>query len=315
MPAFAPTPGGFRPINPSRERQALAKVLGWTSLAIGAAELLAPRRVSRAIGARGRPGILRALGAREIITGIGILAHRRQRRSWVRSRVAGDAMDLALLGTVFFLQNRRHPNRLLAATGAVAGIALVDWLGGEWTSRSSPAARAAEEPLTVESSIIINKAPEVVYEFWRKLENLPCFMKHLRDVQVEESGRSHWIVEAPGGVSMEWDAEITEDVPNQRIAWRTLPGADLENSGDVRFEPAPGNRGTLVRVEMNYPAPPGRPGGFFGRMLGKVPERHLHNDLLRLRQWLETGELARTEGQPAARRRSTSMRYDKLARI
>jgi uncharacterized membrane protein len=252
---------------------------------------------------------------REIITGIGILAHRRQRHSWVRSRVGGDAMDLALLGTVFFLQNRRNPNRLFATSGAVAGIALLDWLCAEWVSRSAPAVREAEEPLTVEGSIIINKAPHEVYGFWRNLENLPHFMKHVREVRVEQNNRSHWTVELPGGTFLEWDAKITEDVPNERIAWRSLPGSELENSGVVLFEPAPGKRGTLVRVEMNYPAPLGKPRGFLRRVIGKGPEQHLHNDLLRLRQWLETGELARTEGQPAGRRRSTSRRYDDLVRI
>jgi uncharacterized membrane protein len=317
MPTFSPSLSASRRTGRSSGAQSLALTLGWTSLVIGAAELLAPRGVSRAIGARGRPSVLRALGLREIITGLGILAHRRQRTSWVRSRVAGDALDLALLGSVFFLQGRRNPNRLLATTGAVAGIALVDWVASEWMSHAEPGVAEEEKLVHLSGSIVINKPPEVVYEFWHNLENLPRFMKYLKEVRMEGERRSHWTAEAPGGVVLEWDAETTEDVPNQRIAWRSLPGGDLETSGSVTFKPAPANRGTVVRVEMEMSchAPIARSNGFFARLMGKVPEQHLQNDLRRLRQWLETGEIARTEGQPAGRRRSISWRYDQLARL
>ncbi|WP_406696340.1 SRPBCC family protein [Singulisphaera sp. Ch08] len=104
--------------------------------------------------------------------------------------------------------------------------------------------------IDVTGSITINRPAEELYRFWRNFENLPRIMTHLESVQVTGDRRSHWKAKAPVGSTVEWDAEITEDRPNELIAWRSLEGADVENSGAVRFVPAPGGRGTEVHVEM-----------------------------------------------------------------
>ena len=115
-------------------------------------------------------------------------------------------------------------------------------------------------------------------------------------------------------MDVEWDAQIVEDRPNELIAWRSLDGADVDNAGEVRFQAAPQGRGTVLRVRMQYNPPAGKMGAVVAKLLGEAPEKQIAVDLLRLKQMIETGEIARTEGQPAGRTRSTSRRYDDLVR-
>jgi uncharacterized membrane protein len=122
------------------------------------------------------------------------------------------------------------------------------------------------------------------------------------------------VAKGPAGSRVEWDAEMSEDIPNQLIAWRSLAGADVDSAGSVRFEPATGGRGTIVRVDMHYRPPAGKAGAWIAKMLGQSPEKQLAVDLRRFKQMVETGEIARTEGQPAGRMRSTSRKYDDLIR-
>jgi uncharacterized membrane protein len=109
-------------------------------------------------------------------------------------------------------------------------------------------------------------------------------MKHLESVQTTSDNRSRWTARGPAGTSVEWDAEVTADQPGEFIAWHSLQGADVENAGTVRFERAPGGRGTIVR------------------MLGELPEQRLAQDLREFKQLMETGEIATTVGQPAGHR-------------
>jgi uncharacterized membrane protein len=139
---------------------------------------------------------------------------------------------------------------------------------------------------------------EQVFQFWRKLENLPRFMRHLISVQPSGDRRSHWVAEGPAGRRVEWDAEILNEVPNELIAWRSLERSDVDSAGSVRFSDAPGNRGTEVRVELQYNPPAGIVGAYVARVFGREPEQEIQADLLRLKQVLEAGEMAVTEGQP-----------------
>jgi uncharacterized membrane protein len=113
---------------------------------------------------------------------------------------------------------------------------------------------------------------------------------------------SHWIAKAPAGVSVEWDAEIVDDQPERSIGWRTLPGSQVKHEGMVSFEPAAGGRGTIVRVDMLYVPPAGKVGVWIARMFGEEPALQVADDLRRLKQLLETGEVATTLGQPAGKR-------------
>ncbi len=124
--------------------------------------------------------------------------------------------------------------------------------------------------------------------------NLPAFMSHLEAVAVLDDRHSHWTVRGPAGRLVEWDTEITDDRPNAQIAWRSLPGANVPNSGQVRFLPAPGGRGTEVRVEMQYAPPGGELGATIARLFGQEPRQQVRADLRKLNQVLEAGEVIRS---------------------
>ena len=284
----------------------IARGLGWFSIGLGLAEIAAPRSLAKLIGVRGdHSGLFRMLGAREVTSGVGILAGRRPNANWLWSRVGGDAIDLALLGAAFKLK-RSNRNKLALATAAVAGVAALDAIFSRRLSRSNGA--RGDGAIRVAPSVTINRSPEELYRFWRDLQNLPRFMKHLESVRWIDGGRSRWAAKAPAGMTVEWDAEITEDRPNELIAWRSLEGSDVDNVGSVRFERAPGGRGSIVKVEMRYRQPAGVFGVTAAKLLGKNPVRQIKDDLRRFKQIMEAGEIITTEGQPAGRSSGMSWR-------
>jgi uncharacterized membrane protein len=144
----------------------------------------------------------------------------------------------------------------------------------------------------------INAPPETVYEAWRDVTRLPQFMYHLEAVTSTDDRRSHWVANAPAGTTVEWDAEITEDVPGERIAWRSVDGASVENSGVVELVPAPGGRGTELRVTIQYTPPGGALGSALAKLLGEEPTQQVSDDVRRFKQLTETGEIARSDGAP-----------------
>jgi uncharacterized membrane protein len=158
------------------------------------------------------------------------------------------------------------------------------------------------QSIKVEKTVTINKSPEELYRLWHNFENLPTFMKHLKHVKVYDEKRSHWIANAPLGNSVEWDAEIINDQENRLIAWASVEGADIDNSGFVRFQPAPAGRGTEVKVVMEYNPPGGVIGATVAKLFGEEPEQQIGDDLRRFKQLMETGEIATTEGQPVGSR-------------
>jgi uncharacterized membrane protein len=153
-------------------------------------------------------------------------------------------------------------------------------------------------PLELHASATVNKSPEEVYAFWRDLANLPTFMLHLRAVSEDADGRTHWVAEAPVRRKVQWDAEITGDEPGRRISWKSLPDADVDTSGTVHFAPAPGDRGTEVRVVMHYDIPGGRVGRVLAKVFGEEPEQQVRDDLRRFKQVMETGDVVRSDGLP-----------------
>lgn len=314
----------------------IAAGVGWFGIGLGLFELAAPRTLARLIGleapstrwrgarrlsterlsqmlphnVRGDPVhslIIRGLGLREILSGIGILARPRP-APWLWSRVVGDMMDLSLLGLALN-SSRTDRTRLAAATAAVAGVTALDVYASIEFTR---ARRSGRLPLTVtralplEASIVINRPPEECYRFWHDFENLPRFLRSIESVRVESDRRSHWVARAPGGIRVEWDAEIIDDTPDRLISWRSL-NADVPNAGSVHFDPAPGGRGTLVRVRMSHDMP--TLSGFAARVIGKVPKRQVREDLRRFKQIVETGEIPTTRGQPSGRRSFFARRF------
>lgn len=144
--------------------------------------------------------------------------------------------------------------------------------------------------LRVEKAVTIGLPPQQVYEFWRNLEHLPQFMKHLDSVQITGERTSHWKATGPGGIKAEWDAEMMEDMPGQQISWHSVGSADVPNKGTVEFKQAPGNRGTEVKVTIDYYPPGGAAGRTAARVAHGLNAQQLEEDLKRLKQILEVGE-------------------------
>ncbi|WP_224248536.1 SRPBCC family protein [Hyalangium gracile] len=177
-------------------------------------------------------------------------------------------------------------------TGKCRGYAL---LGISTAVKGEPGA-------VVHQRITILAEPDAVYRTWRNLENLPRFMTHVKEVRLLGGDRTHWRVKAPAGGFVEWEARITEDRPGELLSWATLPGSSLHHTGTVRFTRAPGDRGTEVEVLLRYDAPGGRLGVVLARLLGEEPKRQLSEDLRRLKQILEAGEIATITPQPSGHR-------------
>lgn len=154
----------------------------------------------------------------------------------------------------------------------------------------------------VQKTLTIRRPPGELYDFWHHFDRLPRFMEHVKDVEVVDERRSHWVVQAPAGRTVEWDAEVVEDVPNERIAWRSVGNADVANEGEVRFRPAPADRGTEVSVTLVYDPPGGAAGAAMAKLLGEEPTTQLDEDLYRFKQLMETGRIPHVEGQPTGDR-------------
>jgi uncharacterized membrane protein len=269
----------------------LARGLGLFSIGLGLAELGAPGTISRLIGVNNNnQTLIRALGLREIAHGIGILSQKRPVEG-VWSRVGGDVIDLACLGAAFMAPDTKK-GRLAFATVSVLGVAVLDTLCAQQLSRMD----GTETGIKVRKSISINRTPEHLYSFWRDFQNLPGFMKHLEQVTITGEGRSRWIAKAPAGMTVEWEAEITDDQPNRLIAWRSLEGSTVDNSGIVRFQSGGTNRGTIVTVELQYTPPAGTLGAAVAKLFGEEPEQQIQSDLRRFKQLMETGEVVLSDG-------------------
>lgn len=155
-----------------------------------------------------------------------------------------------------------------------------------------------EQGIRVDRSLTVNQPREEVFRFWRDLENLPRFMQHLECVKVIDGRRSHWVALAPAGRTVEWDAEIINEIENELIGWRSLEGSGVDNAGSVHFADAPGGRGTRVKVELQYNPPGGPVGAAIAKLFGREPGRQVEEDLRRFKSIMEAGEIPTTEGQP-----------------
>jgi uncharacterized membrane protein len=287
----------------------LSRGLGWFSIGLGLAEILAPSLVASISGTRNHRGLTRFYGLRELAAGYGILNQPANPGPWLWSRVAGDIVDLATLGAAL-TDEENDRGKTLFAFASVAGVTALDVLcARHFSGESAP----SEGALHVEHSIIINRTPQDVYNFWHDFEKLPRFMSYLQSVRTTGDRQSHWIARAPGDVPVEWDAEVVDDVPGQRISWQSLPSSSVNNSGSVEFEEAPNGRGTFVHVQIDFGNTAHALGAAIAALMGKHPEQIVNKDLRRLKALLETGEILTTEGQPSGRTSSTTW-LDSIAR-
>ena len=147
--------------------------------------------------------------------------------------------------------------------------------------------QVSSKPIFVEHSVVIERAPQQVYDFWRKLDNLPQIMSHLEEVTQLDAKRSRWVAKAPLGTHVEWEAEIVNDKPGERIGWHSLPGATVDNAGSVQFEGLPGGNSTRVHVALSYRPPAGPLGAAVAKLFGEEPSQQIAEDLQKFKQSFE----------------------------
>jgi uncharacterized membrane protein len=200
-------------------------------------------------------------------------------------------------GGALALYSVRYRNPLSAALGAI-GIGILARGLTNLELKRLVGVGIGPRAVDVEKTIRIAAPIEQVFEFWTRPENFPNFMRNVRNVTGNSQGTTHWVINVAAGMTMEWDAECTEFIPNQQVAWRTLPGAIVEHAGSVRFEPTQ-DGGTRVDLKMSYNPPAGAIGHALASFLGADPKKKMDEDLMRMKTMLETGRPPR---DAAARR-------------
>ena len=207
--------------------------------------------------------------------GIGLAAYGISRRRTAGWAVAG-------LGAMLFERGMKGHCRTYEMLGLnTAGT-------GEDTRR----ALSGPGGVTVDESVTINRPVAELYRFWRNLENLPRFMSHLESVERITDTLSRWRAEGPGGTTVEWNAEIINEVEHSLIAWRSIEGSDVVSAGSVHFEPA-GTGRTLVRVRLQYSPPGGKAGAVIAKLMGKDAATEIRDDLMRFKQLIDSGDAKR----------------------
>jgi uncharacterized membrane protein len=227
------------------------------------------------------------------------------------------------LGTVAGLlvvrgsRTRGVPGRLMR----VVGLGLLTRAAGNIPARSFVGLGARTQKIEVEKTLRVRVPAQRVWELWSNFENFPQFMAHLREVRKVDEGRSHWVAVGPAGVPVEWDAVVTDWVPNQFIGWTSVQGSTVETSGQVRFRPVSDSE-TQIDVQLSYNPPAGAAGHALATVLGVDPKRALDEDLLRLKSLLEDEKTSTGEGSvrleeiaaagksPRPRKRSPSTRNE-----
>jgi uncharacterized membrane protein len=260
--------------------------------------LAAPDAVARLAGVDDdplAPDVVRAVGARELVHALLLLAGSPK---LVWTRVLGDAVDLAVLGQALANRTGERRSRVTAAMAAVAGIAALDLYAALGSRRAGQHGRGRPGPLHLTASTTIRSSPQEVYDYWRDLERLPTFLRHLRSVTVEADGRSTWVANAPIRRTVRWQAELTGDEPGRRISWKSLKGADIDNAGTVHFAETPDGEGTELKVSLHYDVPGGAIGRAVARFWGEEPTQQVHDDLRRLKAIIETGDVVRSDALP-----------------
>jgi uncharacterized membrane protein len=209
--------------------------------------------------------------------------------NWERGASVG--IGLMLVGSAI---RRRVPAGRAAALGlgliarGAAGYCPVNAaLGRSRHGGDTRAALGGSRGIRLQERTTIARRPDEVYGFWQDLSRLPQFMRHLDSVEPIDDRRSHWVMRGPGGVRLEWDAEIINDIPRELIAWKSLAGADVVSAGSVRFKPV--GKGTAVTVTMQYQPPIGKAAAALAWLAGQSPASHLREDLQRMKQLLEAG--------------------------
>jgi uncharacterized membrane protein len=186
----------------------------------------------------------------------------------------------------------------LAAAVAATPLAFRG-LAGRWPrsfadETETRRALGGDRGIHVRESVRIEKPLAEVYRFWRQFGNLPLFMLNLERVTELDEKRSHWIAKGPAGILVEWDAEIINEVENKVIGWQSLPESDVVTAGSVNFDAVRQGSETQISVHLQYAPPAGKLGAAVATIVGREPSQTIREDLRRLKQLLEAGEIPRT---------------------
>jgi uncharacterized membrane protein len=166
-------------------------------------------------------------------------------------------------------------------------------LNGHLHPESTKTALGGDRGVHLRESVRLEVPVADVYRFWRRLDNLPRFMTHLNRVTERADGTSHWVADGPAGLTVEWDAEVINEIENKLLAWRSLPGSDVVTAGSVNFAAVRGGRSTQVSVNLQYAPPAGKTGAFMAWLFGREPSQTVREDLRHFKQFLEAGEIPR----------------------
>jgi uncharacterized membrane protein len=158
-----------------------------------------------------------------------------------------------------------------------------------------------DEGAVVGRSVTIDRPRGEIYRFWRDFSNLTAVMDNIERIDVLDERRSHWVVKAPAGKTVEWDSVVTDDEPERLIAWQSVEGSGIGNSGRVEFLDAAPGRGTIVRATITYDPPAGFLGELIAKLFQREPNVQVRRDLRRLKQLLETGEVT-SSASPSGRK-------------
>jgi uncharacterized membrane protein len=178
-----------------------------------------------------------------------------------------------------------------AIAGAVAGAAIPFMLAARSSTAGSNSSRNSREDATVSESIIVDRPARQLYDFWRDFENLSRFMNNIESVRTLDQKRSHWVIKAPVGTSVEFDSRVVDDVPGRMISWESEPGASVPNRGRVEFIETSSGGGTNVRVTISYDPPAGAAGRLVAKLFQREPSVQAREDLQRFKLLMETGSL------------------------
>lgn len=283
---------------PGATIDAFARNLGWFSLGLGLAQVLAPRKVAGLIGIHDdgkSDAVMRLVGLRELGAALAVLTPANPSPGlW--ARVAGDAIDLTLLGRALG-SSRSDRNRVLFAIASVLGISVVDLMASLRVAQEPSNTFEARQarPVRATAAITINAPATEVYRWWEGFQQAPRFIQNAASIEITGARTSRWTVSAPAGVTAAWDVEVTESSSNEQISWRTGEGSPLTGTGKVRFRPAPRNQGTEVIFEAELQLPGGELGKTIGGILAQAFGTQLGNDLRRLKQFIELGEVVQSD--------------------
>ncbi|MFP2906671.1 SRPBCC family protein [Pyxidicoccus sp. 3LFB2] len=218
----------------------------------------------------------------------------------------------AVLGGVLLSMGLKSRSLAGMAVALAGGGLIYQGTRGQAAARSGPGVRSLQEggspeagtkrgKVVLERSITIQKPASELYRAWRVAENLSKVMGHFADVTTAGPDLQHWKVRGPLGRSFEWDSHIVEEHPGEFLRWESMPGAELRNEGWVRFRPAPGDWGTVVTLRFRFDPPGGALGDAALKLLGDAPTALANKALKRFKSLVETGEIATTRHNPAAR--------------